>query len=256
MKSRRTLALLLLVAGLLLVPAPSNAQTPVTDVIHTATSVWAEVARYAQAAFDIIQRATQIYNQVQQINYQIQALKKLEYHSWRDVGPLFYQLDSLLREAETLTAAADELEAMFYATFPGSTRYLAYQDESYTQVQRALNTFRVSLLALKGIREDTRGSLSTLGALQQQVEAAEGHQEALEALSELESWQAAQLSTMAQTLETIANTQIIAASYQINQDAQFRRTQSDALTTTLYRADAAATGSHDSHSPFPVWMPR
>jgi conjugal transfer/entry exclusion protein len=183
-------------------------------------------------------------------------LRKLDYHSWRSIGPLFYQLDALLQEAETVTAATQDLEAVYYATFPGSTRYLAYQDEDYAQVQRALNTFRVSLLALQGIHQDTRGSLGTLGELQWQIDAAEGHQEALEAMAGLQSWQASQLSTIAQTLETLANTQIIASSYEINQAAQLRSTQTDTLAATLYRAGAAASASHESRSPFPAWMPQ
>lgn len=256
MKLPRALTVLILAALLVGAPRRSHAQALVLDVPHTATTVWAEVARYAQAAFDIYQRAEQIVNQVQQINYQIQALRKLEFHSWRDVGPLFYQLDSLLREAETITAVVQDLEEMYYTTFPGARRYLSYSEESYTQVQRTLNTFRVSLLALQQIHHDTRGSQATLGVLQGQIERAEGHQESLEALGELGAWQAAQLSTMAQTLETIATAQIIAASHGINEKAQSRRTQSDTLATTLYRAETAAASNHGAHTPFPSWMPR
>lgn len=257
MKLKRYFPALLLVLAVLVTSAPALATgAPVVDAVHIATTTWAEVARYAQAAWDIYQRAEQIYNQYLQIQYQIQALRKLEFHSWRDVGPLFYQLDALLREAETITAAARDLEEIFYATFPGSRRYLSFQDEHYTQIQRALNTFRVSLLALQQIHHDTRGSQATLNTLQSQIERAEGHQESLEALGEITAWQAAQLSTISQTLETIATAQIVASSHAINQQAQSRRTQSDALTTTLYRADTAVGSAHSSYSPFPAWMSR
>src|SRR4051812_35799028 len=94
------LAALLLVACALIVPAPANAQYPVTDVLHIGVSVYNNAARYAQDAYAIYQRLTTIYNQYQQIDRQIQALKKLNYRSWRDIGPLYYNLNALLGEAE------------------------------------------------------------------------------------------------------------------------------------------------------------
>src|SRR5689334_12518624 len=71
---RFTWCLTLFLLVLVCVPHPSAAQIPVTDAAHIATSVWAEVARYAQAIEDFLAQAEQIYNQYQQIQYQLQAL--------------------------------------------------------------------------------------------------------------------------------------------------------------------------------------
>jgi hypothetical protein len=58
-----------------------EAQTPVTDVAHIAVSVFNEIERYAQAIEDYIAQAEQIYNQYEQIAYQIKALEKLDIHN-------------------------------------------------------------------------------------------------------------------------------------------------------------------------------
>src|SRR4051794_28142624 len=116
---KRRLVPFLVALGLLLgLPRPSQAQIPVTDVAHIAVTTWAEIVRYGQAAYEIYQKAVSIYNQYEQINRQIQSLRKLNIRSWRDIGPLYYQLNSLLQQSDTLTYAVENLEEEFYATFP------------------------------------------------------------------------------------------------------------------------------------------
>ncbi|HET9210146.1 MAG TPA: hypothetical protein VFR03_07100 [Thermoanaerobaculia bacterium] len=235
---------------------PSHAQIPVTDVAHIAVTTWAEIARYGQVAYEIAQRALSIYNQYEQIDRQVQALKKLNVRSWRDIGPLYYQLNSLLQQSDTLTYAVANLEEEFYATFPGATRYVNYPAEQFTLVQRTLDTLCLNLLSLHQIHLDSRGSLQVLGEIQRHVDAAEGHEQTLEALGELGSWQADQLATMGSTLQSIANTAIVAASYQINQDARSRQTRSDALAATATRALADAAASKPSYTLLPSWVPQ
>lgn len=253
---KRSLVPSFIVLGLLLsIPSPSRAQIPVTDVAHIAVTTWAEIARYGQAAYEIYQKTVSIYNQYEQINRQIQALRKLNIRSWRDIGPLYFQLNSLLQQSDTLTYAVENLEEEFYATFPGSTRYVNFPAERFAEVQRTLDTFRLNLMSLHQIHLDSRGSLQVLGEIQRHVDSAQGHEETLESLAELGSWQADQLATMGSTLQSIANTAIVASSYQINQDARSRQTISDVLQATANRAQTDAAESKPSYSIVPSWVP-
>lgn len=256
MKRKLLVALLLLV--LLFGPrqAWSYGPVPVIDYPHIAVSVWAEYLRYAQVAYNIIQEATQIYNQVQQIEYQVQALKKLDYHSWRDIGPLYHQLNGLLNQADTLTYTVDDLESRFYEAFPGSSRFTSFPEEHFEGVQKTLDTFRLNLESLHQIHEDSEGSLQVLGELQRQVDSAEGHEQTLEVLGELASWQADAQATMGSTLQSIANAQLVYNSYQVNQDARLKQTAADAISATLARAQANAAQVGTLYTVVPSWMPQ
>lgn len=253
---RNNAVLAIVLLSLFAVPRSAPAQIPVTDVAHIAVSTYSEAMRYFQAAYEIVQQATAIYNQIRTIENQIVALKKLDYHSWRNIGPLYHQLNGLLRQAETLTYAMEDLESQFYATFPGATHYTNFPSEHFTEVQRTLDTMRLNLESLHQIHEDQRGSLQVLGYLETQAENAEGHEQSLEVLAELGSWQASQLATMGATLQSIANAQIVAASYQINQDARMRQTTIDALAATLNRAQADQAVQARTYTVVPSWMPQ
>ena len=255
MKYPRLLPVFLLFA-FLAIPHQAQAQTPVTDVLHIATSVWAELARYAQSAYDVYQQGEQIYNQYQQIERQIQALKKLDIHTWRDIAPFYDQLDNVLEEAETLTYVVEDLEEQFYVNFPGVTSYSRFPEENAAGVQRILATFRANLMGLHTIHETTEGSLEELAGIQLDVERAEGTQQGLESLAELAAWQANQLATIGRTLQANANAQIIASSYAISADARLKQTHTDTLAITLYRAEADAARPQTPYSFLPAWMPR
>ncbi len=252
---------LLLAASLALALAfanasPSQGQIPVTDVAHIAVTTWAEIERYAQEAFQIYQEVLTVYNQYEQISRQVQALKKLNVRSWRDIGPLYYQLNTLLLEYESLTYALDGLEEQYYQTFPGAVRYSDYPTQSFQQITRVLNTFRTNLLSLHQISDDQHGSLQTLGEIQRHVDAAEGHEQTLEALAELGSWQADQQATTQATLETIANVSIVASSYQINQDAMYHQTETDTLVATVAAAQWEANAPASTYNVIPAWVPQ
>jgi P-type conjugative transfer protein TrbJ len=255
MKRFTALLALLITAAALLLPAPAQAQIPVTDALHIATTTWAEGARYAQSAYNIIQHVQALYNQYLQIKYQLQALQKLDLHDWRDIGPLYYQLNGLLNQTETLTYEIDNLDAEFQATFPGSTRYVSFPDDHFRSVTRTLDTLRLNLGVLHQISQDNRGSLQTLGRLQLHVEEAEGTDQTLEALGEFASWQSDELATIGATLRSIANINAVAASFQIDQQARLRQTHTDALAATLSSAESAAAQDQPTYTLVPSWMP-
>jgi P-type conjugative transfer protein TrbJ len=256
MKSLRRLVVpaLLLLGGLAL-PCPAQAQIPVTDIAHIAVTTYAEISRYAQMAYSIINELQSLYNQYLQIKNQIQALEKLSVHNWRDIGPLYHQLNSILDEAESLTYVVDDLEAKFEAAFPGAQSFANFPEEHRANVTQTLKTLKLNMMSLKQISDDSRGSLQTLGSLELDVENSQGHEQTLEAMAGLSSWQAQQLATMGTTLQSIANVSAIAASYQIDQAARASQTTTDTVTATQSRAAEDAAQPKPSYSLVPTWMP-
>jgi P-type conjugative transfer protein TrbJ len=254
MKRKLLAPLAVTLALLFLRPQPSAAQIPVTDVAHIAVSTWAEIARYAQEAYSIIQRALSIYNQVKQIELQVKALRKLGLNSWRDIGPLYYHINQLLDEGESLVYALDDLGERFDETFPGLTRFTDPATQTFNQVTRVLNTFRANLLTLHQVHSDSQGSLQNLGEIQRHVELSEGHEQTLEAIAEFQSWQSDQLATMGVTLQAIANTSAVAASYQVNREAQLRQTAADTVLSSAVAAQRAAEDSSTTYTALPPWI--
>jgi P-type conjugative transfer protein TrbJ len=255
MKTRLS-ALLLTLALFLGAPKPSHAQIPVTDVLHIGVTTWAEIARYGQAAFQIYQQALQVYNEYTMIQHQIDALKKLGGHHWRDIGPLYHQIVGLFGQTESLVYTLDTLDDEFSATFPGASSYVSYSADSLSQVQRTLATLRLNLLALHQIHNADQGSLQDLGIIQQHVDASEGHEQALESLAELASWQADQAATTGSTLKSIANAIIVSNSYEISRAAQIQETNSETLIATEAEAFRASQQQSIAYSILPPWVPQ
>jgi P-type conjugative transfer protein TrbJ len=248
-----TLTILLFVG----VPRRSAAQTPVTDVLHIATSVWAEVARYAQAIEDFIVQAEQIYNQYEQIQYQFQALEKLDLHNWRDLSPAFSRLVTLVDHADAVLYGTEGLEERFFETFPAGQRYINYTDDSWRALYRTMETFRVSLQSLHEITSSDELDLESLAAIEAEIEGAEGHEQVLEGIGNLLSWNAKQ-SLLAERINAAqANAEMVARAYEINEAARSRESYAAFLEGT---AIDAVDGAFDASSPafraLPRWMPR
>jgi P-type conjugative transfer protein TrbJ len=235
-------------------PPRAEAQIPVTDIAHIAVSVAGEIERYIQAAAQYIQGAESLYNQYKQIEYQVVALKKLNVRSWRDIGPLYHQLQSILGETESLSYRLEGLEDNFKTTFPGVAPYVNYVDDHARQATRTLNTLRITLQGLHQQQQDNDGSLQVLGEIQNHVDAAVGPEQTQEALAELGSWQADQAALIGATQLSIANVNLVAAAYQINERVQQEKAASD-VAITLIGASQAEENDNTTYDVIPGWMP-
>ncbi len=246
-----TLFLLVLVG----VSQPSAAQIPVTDVAHIATSVWAEVARYAQAVEDYLSQAEQIYNQYEQIQYQLQALSKLDIHNWRDLSPAFSRLLTLVDQADAVLYNTERLEERFYETFPAGERYINYRDDSWRALFRTMETFRLSLQSLHEITSSDELDLETLAVIEAEIEDAEGHEQVLEGIGDLLSWSAKQ-SLLAERINAAqANAEMVARAYEINEAARSRESYAAFLEGTVLDASAYDPNPRAFRA-LPGWMPR
>lgn len=254
MKLRCTLAILLL--PLLFGGRPAHSQIPVTDVAHIGTTTWAETVRYAQTGYEILQRATSIANQIQQIYNQVLALRKLEFHSWRDVGPLLSSLDGILISAEGITYRLNDLEEAFFEAFPGAELPVNFPEAHFQRTLRTLGTIRAALLGLRELARDSSSSLAHIAYAKGQLGTAVGTEQALESLGLFIGWQTEQLVSLQTTLQLAANAEMVASAHRINQEAQDRQVSIEVFRATLAAALAGSPEPPSSYSLLPEWMPR
>lgn len=254
---RAALSLTLFLVLAIALPGQGVAQIPVTDVAHIATSVWAEIARYAQAIEDFIAQAEQIFNQYQQIQYQLQALEKLDVHTWRDLSPAFSRLLGLMENVDALLYSTEQLEERFFETFPAGERYANYTEDSWRALYRTMETLRVSLQSLQEITSSGELDLESLAAIEAEIEGAQGHEEVLEAIGNLLSWNAKQALLAERIGAAQANAETVARAYEINEAARSRETYAAFLESTVLDA---VDGAYDENAPafraLPRWMPQ
>ena len=252
---RFTLSLTVCLLFLLGVPRPSEAQIPVTDLAHIATSVWAEIARYAQVVEDFIAQAEQIYNQYEQIQYQLKALSKLDFHNWRDVSPALTGLLTLIDGADAMLYNVEQLEERFYETFPAGEKYLNYPEDSRRALSRTMETFRISLQSLHELTASEETDLLVLGEIEAAIEGAEGHEQVLEGIGTLMSWNAKQ-SLLAERINAAqANAEMVARAYEVNEAARSRESYTAFLEGTVVDASGYDPNAR-SFRALPGWMPR
>jgi P-type conjugative transfer protein TrbJ len=252
---RFTLCLAFAVFFLVSAPHRSAAQTPVTDAAHIATSIWAEVARYAQAIEDFIVQVEQIFNQYQQIQYQLQALAKLDFHNWRDLSPAFDRLLVLAGQTEAILYNTERLEERFDETFPVGQAYINPTEDSYVALFRTMETVRHSLQSLDEITSFGEIDLASLAAIEAGIEEAEGHEQVLEGIGNLLSWNAKQ-SLLAERIHAAqANAEMVARAYEINEAARSRESYIAFLDDTVIDASGYDEDARAFRA-LPGWMPQ
>jgi len=244
-------SLCLCVLLFLLVPPPAAAQIPVTDVAHISLNTYWHYAHYLQFAYQIYQHYQQILNQYNQIRYQLQALRKLANPNWRDLSQLLFDLDYLMRTGRALGYTLADAEGQFRLTFPG---WQTWSDPTAYQLQtaRALDTMRAGLAAISRQSQNTSAGEQTLAAIRGQMTGTVGHQQALEHLATLSSFQAQELLLTRQSLDVSANLQAVSSGYWLNREAQSQATFNSLAAWTAFAADS---NSSPGWNFVPAWWP-
>jgi len=232
--------LLLLAAAGAGAPPPAAAQAPVIDAAHIALNSYWHYIHYLQFAL-------QIYHQIQQVEYQIQMLRKLANPNWRDIRQLLSDLDSLVRSGRSIGYALDNAGGQLRQVFPGWT---PWQDPTAAPLQseRAIDTMRAGLAAISRQSQSFAPGEQTLAAIRQQMSTTGGTQQALEQITTLESFSAQEQLLTRQSLAVNANLQAVANAYWIDREAQARATFQLVNTET-------GMAAHESTSPGWTFVP-
>jgi P-type conjugative transfer protein TrbJ len=247
------LALALALSGALVLAGavPAGAQIPVTDVAHITANVYWHALHYAQLALQIYQQYQQLVSAYEQVRNQLLALRKLANPNWRTVAGLLAELDLLVRSGRALGYTLADAGAQFATTFPGWHRW---SDPTVypQQTERALDTMRAGLATIARQAGNLREGEQTLGAIRAQMAATQGHQQALEQLATLASFQAQEALLTRQSLAVAGNLQAVANGYWLNREAQSRATFAALATES---ALAAGRNGSPSWSFLPAWWP-
>lgn len=216
-KSRSAvLAGLCVLGGGLAAPAPASAQWTVIDP-----------SNLAQNVEQVVRAGQQINNQRQQIQYQLQALRKLGSPTWGDIRPLLQRLDWLMRQTRALGYSLADLDRQFQETFPGgrpAPSNLALAEAQRVQAERTLGTMRATLNVLNEQARQVAAGQELLASVKAQVSGIEGTQEALELQATLDAFAAEEIGLLRQTMTTQANLQAVYNAYVVNREAETRAT--------------------------------
>lgn len=194
-------------------PNPASAQWTVIDPSNLAQNI-TQVAKSIE----------QINNQRLQIEYQLQALKKLGNPRWGDVRPLLEQLSQLMRQEQALGYSLANLDEQFRETFPGwqASDVPDLSVAQRLQAQRTLGTMRAALNALHAQGQQFVAAQAALASMKAQMPEINGTQEALEFQATLDAFAADEIGLLRQAVTTQSNIQAIYNAYVINQEAEMR----------------------------------
>lgn len=229
----------------------AEAQIPVTDVAHIGANVYWHALHYAQLALQLAQQYRQLINQVEQIRYQLLALRKLADPRWRDLSRVLAEIDAAARSGKALGYALSDVEGEFRHSFPGWQRW-SEPGAVQAQTERALDTMRAGLGAAARQGRELAAGEATLARIREQMGATAGHQQALEQLATLAAFQAQEQLLTRQALAVEANLTAVASGYWLNREAQ-----GQATWTALAAESALAAGRNTSQGwRFqPAWWP-
>ncbi|MGH3440823.1 MAG: P-type conjugative transfer protein TrbJ [Nitriliruptorales bacterium] len=195
-------------------PTPASAQWTVIDPSNLAQNI-SQVAKSIE----------QINNQRMQIDYQLQALKKLGNPTWGDIRPLLQQLNQLMQHGQALGYSLANLDQQFRETFPGwqaASTSLSLPGAQRVQAERTLETMRAALNVLNEHARQFAAGQATLASIKAQMPGIEGTQEALELQTTLNAFVADEIGLLRQTVTTQANIQAIYSAYLVNREAEMR----------------------------------
>ncbi len=267
-------------------PAPpaSSSGIPVID----AANLLQAVLDYIMRLFEIIQRATMIANQIQELDYWFEALLKLGQVPYRaDVlqlleiqRELLKEFDDLKGQYQAISHSLDDVAYEFDITFPGwravsdlaSGDLLQIESEAgiydfgspleYARYQsaRALQAVRQTVLTMAQDQASLLASQAHLEELKGQVPLVEGHQQALEIQTSFAALSAEQLVALRQSQSNLALTVGALGAHRLSSDMQLHASQegfSEDLRTALLLEFGAPVPEHTGQNgidPFPSWV--
>ena len=264
MKPRRVRATLVVLCLLLIAAIPvvlttitATAQIPVTDVAH----IHQTIVHYIARLHEIVQKATQIANQYRQlvndarmIAHQIQALKKLEIHHFRDVEPTLRQIEAVMNGHLIVSHLSPGVRGIHTEVYRGWNLPFDTWREEAVSVKSSLDTMRESLFAKHLQHRTVLQQLETLNGLKDQIEEAEGHEEILEAIASLAAFDT-ETQLLAQiAAQTSADAATAYYSYQVNRLGRQGRSLEEAIMTTPL--NPPAIGSNPGWGALPTWWSR
>lgn len=248
---RRTVALLAVLALLLtLSPAPAPAQFVVLDPAN----LYQQILQYAQMILDYYQQYEQLVNEIEQlvrlieqIELMLENLEQVEDLRLDNPGRILHDLRAILDQLGGVVYSADDLLRTYDHLYsPDVAHDLPAQERERTE--KTLQTMRTLLAASRQSARDTEDSAHALASLSNQLEAAEGNLEALQAVGAINTQLATETARLNETTAATLNALAVSTSHELASREQARRT----LLDWIARGSTSDAGpEHETFSPVP-----
>jgi P-type conjugative transfer protein TrbJ len=253
-KSLRSAAAVAVLVGMgvsLTSPPPLAAQIPVTDVAHIGVATYHQVIHYVARAYEIYQKALQIYNQYEQIRAQLQALRKLDDPNWREVASLLWMLEKTMQQGRSLAYSLSDITEQLAEIFPGWEPRREWTEEHRLQVTRALDTMKAAMATIRREGNNFIPDQYTLGRIKSQMGGVKGHQEALELLATIGTYHAEETLLARQAMAVNSNIHAVYYGYLLNREAQ----NEAGLQLSLQRSLRGALSDSQGFTAIPPALP-
>lgn len=212
-KARLALGSFVVAIALSLPARPAQAQLFGSPIVFDPSNFARNVLHYAR-------RLEQMNMQRQQLQQQVNAMRKLRNPNWREINTALTQMDALMQQGQSLAYSLRAIDAEFQRTFPGAQVFRDYPSEERTQAVRTLATMRGALNAANRAAQEFPTSVARLDAMKRQLATIQGHEEALELSGTIDMYSAEELTMLRQAVSGLTNVQAVYYANQINAEAQ------------------------------------
>ncbi|HEV8364821.1 MAG TPA: hypothetical protein VGQ52_15000 [Gemmatimonadaceae bacterium] len=211
-----------LMAVALLAPATVHAQFGFGGIVLDPSNLARNVLHYAR-------RLEQIAMQKQQLQQQLNSMRKLPNPPWRDIRQTVARLDGLMADGRALSYRLENLDQQFQATFPVGRTFRDWPTERRAQAERTVATMGAVLAAARAQAQVFNDGLDRITQMKGRVATVQGHEAALELQSTASVFTAEELMLLRQALMAQASMQAVYYANRVNTEAQQAATIEDRL---------------------------
>jgi len=201
--------MLLAVAVLGVHPSRARGQIPVTDA-----------GALAQLILQVKRQIKQVTMQTQQLNAQLDNMKKLGSYNGRQIAATLQQIDGLTQQGAALWYSLGAIDEEFKRTFPGWQMSATFAPELRVQQERTLATLQSAITAASVTAQQLPVSNARLAAMKAQFGSITSAQQALELNGSVAIHAAEEITLLRQQLAAQATGEGIVLANQVNRETQ------------------------------------
>jgi P-type conjugative transfer protein TrbJ len=195
----------------------------------------------ARLATQLQQQLQHIQITRQQLQFQIQNMRKLQNPSWRTIAATLTQIDALTQQGIAIWYSLRNVDAQFQQTFPGWRLTRTMPADMRLQQERTLATIRSAVNMANITAQQLAVANARLQAMKAQIGSITSAQQAAELEGAIGIHTAEEITLLRQQLAAQGNAQAVALANQVNRDTQA------AAAADAFRAAGAATPLRSGH---------
>jgi P-type conjugative transfer protein TrbJ len=216
----RRVAVALVVA--VLIPTAASAQLLGSGIVFDPSNFARNVLHYTR-------RLEQMDLQRQQLQQQLNAMRKLSNPPWRDISRTVAQLTTLMSDGRALSYQIANLDQAFRQAFPVTRSFADWPAERRSQAERTVATMANVLSGARAQAQLFNDGLRRLDQMKSQVSTVQGHEAALELQSSATVFNGEELMMLRQALVSQTSMQAVYYADQVNKESQQASTIDDHL---------------------------